>query len=305
MIGLVIVLVFNTANLFGDEAGISEKKIFFQNGSYIVQVTKNTLVSPAAPDDSSQIMKVHGKLLLVNGVDTAVNFKPVQEFMETCVGMISAFASNELPPGWLPCDGIEYDPKTNCELQALADKIRNNWGGTTAADINGHYAGTFKVPDLRGLFLRGADYMSASKGAAGNDPGPRYSDVDTYGTLSGTNDLGKYQKHGFTAHGDSHILTTNGGITGSGTLGAHKHNGTRWNAASHFDSDGDFEEFGYARETLPADRSQYQDGTLEAIGHTHSLTYIGTIASSDIAAGSVIDTSSHPKYKTVIYGIRF
>ncbi|KAB2666341.1 MAG: tail fiber protein [Verrucomicrobia bacterium] len=56
--------------------------------------------------------------------------------------------------GWLPCDGAAY--RTN-EFANLFAAIRYSWG-TGEAD------GEFRVPDLRGLFLRGVD------GDAGRDP---------------------------------------------------------------------------------------------------------------------------------------
>lgn len=56
--------------------------------------------------------------------------------------------------GWLPCDGRAY--RTN-EFRALFAAIDNAWG-------TGDVGGEFRVPDLRGVFLRGVD------GGAGKDP---------------------------------------------------------------------------------------------------------------------------------------
>src|SRR4051812_36434165 len=59
-------------------------------------------------------------------------------------GEIRAFAGEKCPPNWLPADGTEYPEKDHKGLLAA---IGDLWGATTIS--------TFKVPDLRGVFLRG------------------------------------------------------------------------------------------------------------------------------------------------------
>jgi len=54
-------------------------------------------------------------------------------------GTIIAFAGNDIPDGWLYCDGATYDPAQYPELAAA---LGNAWG-------------TNYLPDLRGAFLRG------------------------------------------------------------------------------------------------------------------------------------------------------
>ncbi|WP_273756446.1 phage tail protein [Bartonella sp. MM73XJBT] len=61
-------------------------------------------------------------------------------------GFIATFAMQEVSKGWLLCDGATYERKDYPQLfKAIGDK----WG----KDSNT----TFKVPDFRGLFLRGFD----------------------------------------------------------------------------------------------------------------------------------------------------
>ncbi|EJF87005.1 hypothetical protein ME1_01236 [Bartonella vinsonii subsp. arupensis OK-94-513] len=61
-------------------------------------------------------------------------------------GFIATFAMQEMPNGWLLCDGAVYKRKDYPQLfKAIGDK----WG----KDSNT----TFKVPDFRGMFLRGFD----------------------------------------------------------------------------------------------------------------------------------------------------
>jgi microcystin-dependent protein len=72
----------------------------------------------------------------------------------TPVGTIIAYAGPFEPEGWLFCDGREVKIADYPELFAAIDAI---WGG-------GSQPFTFKIPDLRGLFLRSVDAGS------GRDP---------------------------------------------------------------------------------------------------------------------------------------
>ncbi|WP_455481295.1 Bgr_08870 family protein [Bartonella sp. B12(2025)] len=61
-------------------------------------------------------------------------------------GFIAAFAMQEVPSGWLLCDGATYEREDYPQLfKAIGDK----WGKRSDT--------TFKVPDFRGIFLRGFD----------------------------------------------------------------------------------------------------------------------------------------------------
>jgi rhizosphere induced protein len=59
--------------------------------------------------------------------------------------------------GWLPCNGIT---KTRAEFPQLFAVLENNWGNTRGSD-------PFRLPDLRGVFIRGLD------SGAGVDPDSR------------------------------------------------------------------------------------------------------------------------------------
>lgn len=63
------------------------------------------------------------------------------------VGQISAFGGTKIPKGWLLCDGHE---EKKSDYPALFSAIGSNWGA--ASNEN-----NFKLPDLRGQFLRGLD----------------------------------------------------------------------------------------------------------------------------------------------------
>ena len=78
----------------------------------------------------------------------------VSELESAFVGTVSAYAgaSDNLPGGWLLCDGSEVSRDEYPRLFAAI--------GTT----HGGGATTFNLPDYRGMFLRGVD------NGAGNDP---------------------------------------------------------------------------------------------------------------------------------------
>ena len=61
------------------------------------------------------------------------------------VGSILVYPSEQVPHGYLPCDGREISKKT---YPLLYDLIKGTWGETET---------TFYLPDLRGQFIRGWD----------------------------------------------------------------------------------------------------------------------------------------------------
>ena len=64
----------------------------------------------------------------------------------TPIGTIASFGGLKVPAGWLTCDGRIV---SRTDYPELFNAIGTNWGGT--ADDG------FKIPDLRGYFLRGID----------------------------------------------------------------------------------------------------------------------------------------------------
>jgi len=64
------------------------------------------------------------------------------------VGMVVQWVSATAPTGWLLCNGNAYNASANKTYQELYNVIGNQFGGTNNTN--------FKVPDYRGMFLRGA-----------------------------------------------------------------------------------------------------------------------------------------------------
>jgi microcystin-dependent protein len=69
-------------------------------------------------------------------------------------GMISTFAYiPSAESGWIICDGSEYSSAQHTELATL---LKDTYGGTGFTNPEGDWIGTFKVPDMRGLFIMGS-----------------------------------------------------------------------------------------------------------------------------------------------------
>jgi Phage Tail Collar Domain len=74
------------------------------------------------------------------------------------IGTITAYAGIDIPNGWLLCDGRTENVYKSQEFNDLYKAIGTYWG---SGDGSG---GSFNLPDLRGVFLRGVD------GKADRDP---------------------------------------------------------------------------------------------------------------------------------------
>jgi microcystin-dependent protein len=71
-------------------------------------------------------------------------------------GTVLAFAGISAPSGWLLCDGTAYNQTEFSDLYAALGSLYNTQvNPTTGSAWAAPSAGQFRVPDLRGLFLRG------------------------------------------------------------------------------------------------------------------------------------------------------
>ncbi len=95
-------------------------------------------------------------------------------------GMIMAFAgpAENVPAGWLLCDGSEVSRSTYSNLY---NAIGVSWG-------TGNNTTTFNLPDLRGMFLRGVAGSDLSGDPDANDRVSRYNNGGNTG-----NNVGSYQ----------------------------------------------------------------------------------------------------------------
>lgn len=115
------------------------------------------------------------------------------------VGSVIAWAgpTNSIPNDYVVCDGRELD---RTQFRALFNAIGTTWGGTA---VN-----RFRIPDLRGRFLRGVD------GGTGRDSD---SNSRTPSGTSPANDVGSIQADMLQAHkhndnGHGHSATTTGNV---------------------------------------------------------------------------------------------
>ena len=111
-------------------------------------------------------------------------------------GSVIAFVGITAPAGWMICNGSELDRTT---YNGLFNII-----GTSYGDGNG--STTFNIPDLRGIFLRGADNGS------GNDPNA-ITRTSFNGGNSGDN-VGSYQSDELKSH--NHGLVGRSSVGGGG-----------------------------------------------------------------------------------------
>jgi hypothetical protein len=112
-------------------------------------------------------------------------------------GTIVAFGgiATEVPDGWLLCDGRPL-PKADARFGRLYRAIRTAWGEPDS--------GTFRAPDLRGVFLRGVDDSPLMGIIADREPDRDGRSVIHPGGNSG-NQVGSYEGDAFASH-DHEIL---------------------------------------------------------------------------------------------------
>lgn len=86
-------------------------------------------------------------------------------------GQITAFAMATPPTGWLLCDGSAVSRTTYADLFSAISTTWDTCTNTLTGSANSAPAGTeFRIPDLRGVFLRGvADYAGSDAYSTDND----------------------------------------------------------------------------------------------------------------------------------------
>ena len=132
------------------------------------------------------------------------------------VGAIIPFGgtTDKIPNGWLLCDGTLYGITGYPELFAV---IGHNWGTTDPLNL-------FRVPDLRGVFLRGVN-GGISDGFTDPDKDTRVSRY-TGGNLG--NEVGSFQADEFKSHThtskESIMRTGNCGLFSGGSYGCSAQN---------------------------------------------------------------------------------
>jgi len=125
--------------------------------------------------------------------------KLAQEVVDSLVppGTIAAFGGEIPPRGWLLCDGAPY-PASGAPYNRLYTAIGVSWGFV--------YPGQFRVPDLRGYFLRGKDP------GLGRDPDSLSRTEIAAGGATG-NAVGSLQADAFRSHSHTVSVAKNPGLS--------------------------------------------------------------------------------------------
>ena len=147
-------------------------------------------------------LKVQGESVLVQSISANDWWVTADTRDKTPVGTIVAFAGDDVPAGYVRCDGTVYS-RTDPRMIELFARIATRWGFVDATN--------FRVPDLRGVFLRGVD------SGRGQDPDAN-SRTAAYPNGSTGGVVGSYQDSDIKTH--QHNVTLSGNTTEAGN---HNH----------------------------------------------------------------------------------
>jgi len=159
------------------------------------KVTKDILKPPkkttsqrnsiASPDEGS---------VIYNSTTEDINIKRANDWTSIAspVGSVQMFAGSSAPENWLLCDGSTLDSEANPKYALLFAVIGTTYGGTGAS--------SFKVPDCRGIFVRGV--------------GAQTIGAETYTGVLGTSQNDATAKNGLTITdpGHSHTYTRSSSV---------------------------------------------------------------------------------------------
>jgi microcystin-dependent protein len=177
-------------------------------------------------------------------------------------GMVIPYAGSGTPAGWLECNGAEVDISA---YPRLAAALGSTWNTAKNPLTNANYAapaaGKFRLPDMRGAFLRGSS--GGSNNAQGVATGlaefqvQRTAKNGLSNAASGIsalslNNADLTHTHtsqnlningGFSASGSGgiHSVAGSGGLTLSNALGNHAHSLSSGTAAAQTISSADAE----------------------------------------------------------------
>jgi microcystin-dependent protein len=176
------------------------------------------------------------------------------------VGSVIMFAGTAAPTGWLLCDGSTLDSVANPQYANLFTAIGTTYGGTGAS--------SFKLPDCRGIFVRGAGSQTIGAETYSATIGTSQNDSTAVNGLA-TSSAGSHDHGGFTGSSAvSYYSYGTGGATPVSTMGAPLNAGI------------------YNTYTLPGSSHSHTistDGT-----HTHNLTGDSETRPANLAMNYII-----------------
>jgi microcystin-dependent protein len=157
------------------------------------------------PDTPKHPLEVAGRIKgVLDGEDIlklTIEKKALEQAVQNAlcpIGSIMPFAADEAPKGWLMCDGTYYFHDK--ELKPLFEKIGHRFGKALRSPE------LFRVPDLRGLFLRGRSGTESY----GVDPDKDDRGLNRAHQMQGAvgNNVGSIQGDAIAAHEHTYAHTT-------------------------------------------------------------------------------------------------
>jgi len=206
---------------------------------------------------------------------------------KTPVGTIisSAKSNNGAPPGYVYCDGGIFN-RSAVQYSDLFAAIGTAWGTTNASD--------FRVPDLRGLFLRGVD------GNRGFDEDRNSRTASNSGGNAG-DAVGSYQGAALGSHNHTFSASGTTSLAGNHNHGVDGIGGGVW---------------GLARQSHSSDHNRTTDGAdnggrgseLDVVSGSGAIPYSGNHAHSFSVSGTTASTGAgetRPENVAVYYFIKY
>jgi microcystin-dependent protein len=183
--------------------------------------TRGSIVYRGASTWSVLTPGTSGQKLQTNGAGADPSWATVSSGDSIPAGAISAFGMNTAPSGWLECDGATVSRTTYATLFAAISTTFGVGDGST----------TFKLPDLRGEFIRGWDDgrgvdTSRAFGSSQTEMiGPHNHTATSTGTTS-SDGAHTHNVNGDSGAGSNGALTTGnpaGTVLDTDSAGTHSH----------------------------------------------------------------------------------
>ena len=143
---------------------------------------------------------VAGNVVGVTYVSTTGNLHLITNNTSTPAGQIATYGSASCPTGWLAANGSTVSATS---YSSLFGAIGTAW------NVGGEASGTFRLPDLRGMFVRGTGTNATGSSTGASGPAVGAYAADTYLNHTHTTDP---HTHTYTA-----VTTSSQATGGSGS----------------------------------------------------------------------------------------
>ena len=210
-------------------------------------------------------------------------------------GMVMPYAGSTTPAGWLECNGSEVDISA---YPALAAALGSTWNTAknplTGANYAAPAAGKFRVPDMRGAFLRG------SSGGANNAQGVATGLAEFQSHKTAKNGLGTVSVSGLKnqMNGGTGLQSADHGHNQTG----HAHNLTVPDGGAGVPFGSGYTVGGPAERVSTAQIANILGVTAN---HSHSWDFGGSATFSATGASATGDAETRPDAVGVRYLIKF